>query len=267
MKTSKGSLIGELTGGLGNQLFVLAATLGLADKLGMNPHYSLRNYGDDSPRRFEISDICTELDITQQEKFNYIFQESQLYEFEPSLLNSKPNTLIRGYFQNRKYFSHMETEIRELLLRSWGVSSKLGSLDKIVVHQRRGDYLLPEIADFHGIASFRYYKDAVRTLRAIWGPLPVIIFSDSPDEAILLSKEIPNSAYFSDSGMSSAQVLIELATYRHMVGSNSSFSWWAAFMANHEYGNVIFPKPWISGNDADGLMFDNWIRLPLEGMN
>lgn len=266
MSEHNGNLIGELTGGLGNQLFVLASTMGLASKTGMNPAYSLQSFGIENPRKFEISDVCTELGIVQREEYDYIFHESQLYEFEQSVLSSSPNTLLRGYFQNLEYFKHIENDFRNLLLKSWNVTTTLGCIEKIAIHQRRGDYLLPQYSTFHGISTSRYFKSAVRTLRAIWGPLPVVIFSDSPEEGIFLSKEIPDAEYFNDSGLSSTQVLLEIAAYRHLVGSNSSFSWWAAFLANHKYGDVIFPRPWILGHDADGLMFDGWIRLPLEGI-
>jgi len=266
MNLNNRNLIGELTGGLGNQLFVLAATVGLADKTGLNPAYSLRGFGSENPRKFEIHDVCNEFGMRRQETYDYIFQESQLYEFDQLSPNSSGNTLLQGYFQNINYFKHIGNDIRSLLLKSWHVKADLGHVEKIAIHQRRGDYLLPQYSTFHGVSSTRYFTSAVRTLRAIWGPLPVVIFSDSPEEGIFLSKEISDAEYFDDRGLSATEVLIEIARFRHLVGSNSSFSWWAAFLADHKYGDVIFPKPWILGHDADGLMFDGWIRLPIEGI-
>jgi hypothetical protein len=48
-----------------------------------------------------------------------------------------------------------------------------------------------------------------------------------------------------------------------MIMSNSSFSWWAAFLVqNFSGGPVIAPRPWFrSGESAADLLLNDWITL------
>jgi len=55
----------------------------------------------------------------------------------------------------------------------------------------------------------------------------------------------------------------QLAAGEHMIMSNSSFSWWAAWMMDRGTGGyVIAPRPWF-GDDtaASDLLLPNWITL------
>ena len=263
---SKRYLIAELTGGLGNQLFGLAACLGLSERIGLDAAYSLVNYGLDNPRKFEIGKIVDSFDLKLVNDYEYVFKESKYYEFDEASLDVSPGTVMRGYFQSYRYFSNIDKLLRSAILNASEDKVTPGSVERIAIHQRRGDYLLPIYSDFHGVASNQYFVSAVRTLRNIWGPVPVDVFSDSPEEGVRLASEISDAIYREDTGMNPLEVLFELSRYRYLVGSNSSFSWWAAFLAEHQYGNVIFPKPWITGNNAEDLLLDGWISLPIKGI-
>ena len=74
---SKRYLIAELTGGLGNQLFGLAACLGLSERIGLDAAYSLVNYGLDNPRKFEIGKIVESFDMKLVNDYEYVFKESK----------------------------------------------------------------------------------------------------------------------------------------------------------------------------------------------
>jgi hypothetical protein len=259
-------LVAELTGGLGNQLFGLAACLGLSERLGLDPAYTLVNYKENNPRKFELEKIVNSFDLKLVDDYEFVFKESKFYEFDEGSLGISPGTAMRGYFQNHRYFSNIDKLLRPAILNAAEDKVAPGSVERIAIHQRRGDYLLPIYADFHGVASNQYFVSAVRTLRNIWGPLPVEIFSDSPDEGARLASQISGAIYRDDTGMNPLEVLFELSKYRYLVGSNSSFSWWAAYLSEHQYGNVIFPKPWITGNNAEDLLLDGWISLPISGI-
>lgn len=270
MKTrakSNNHLIVELTGGLGNQLFGIAACLGLSERIGLDPAYTLVNFDSKNPRKFEIEKIVKSFGLKLMDDFEFIFQETRMYEFDESSLDISPGTLLRGYFQNLGYFSNIDKSLKLSVLNSSEQQVITGSVEKIAIHMRRGDYLLPLHSKFHGVATNQYFVSAVRTLRNIWGPVPVDIFSDTPEEGLRLANQISDASYCVDTGMAPLEVLFELTKYRHFVGSNSSFSWWVAFLAEHKYGNVIFPKPWIRGNNAENLLLEGWISLPITGID
>jgi hypothetical protein len=46
------------------------------------------------------------------------------------------------------------------------------------------------------------------------------------------------------------------------VTSNSSFSWWAAYLSSPKPSLVIYPTPWFTGiNEPQNLIPESWIGI------
>ena len=98
-----------------------------------------------------------------------------------------PQTSLFGYFQSERYFSSIAEMLRGWLLprEPFGVAAAevLGQIERsrlpVSVHVRRGDYLNPATAEFHGILGEPYYRQAIQRIEAALGEgLDFFVFSD-----------------------------------------------------------------------------------------
>ena len=258
-------LSAQLTGGLGNQLFGLATVISLAKRRNLLPAVSLYEFVSNA-RPFELASICSRIGIPFIEEHDHIYKEESIFEYDDKIESLQGGTRLIGYFQDYRYFHNERALINETFLSI----SERKSLEKInptiAVHVRRGDYLKPIHFQHHGVCDFAYYADSVSILRSIWGNLPVKIFSDSANSAIELSSIIPNSSPFNDDELSSWEILLEMSKMKCLVASNSSFSWWAGYLGQNSYGEMIIPEPWISAKSNIGLKLPAWISLPRIGL-
>ena len=84
-----------------------------------------------------------------------------------------------------------------------------------------------------------YYK---RALDALGGDLPVIIVSDEPDRVRAAFGSDPRIHVEANDEIIDF-MLLQNAT--HLVSSNSSFAWWAAWLNNTPDLRVIAPRWWL----------------------
>ena len=120
--------------------------------------------------------------------------------------------------------------------------------DFIAVHVRRGDYINSrKTAKFHGNLENSYFINSVKFLRKRFGALPVLLFSD--DYNFLnknLNLMIPDSIVISSSSTSSEKDFMLMSKGKYFVLSNSTFSWFAAFLSTKKNKFIIVPKYWFN---------------------
>ena len=149
------------------------------------------------------------------------------------------------YFQDQKYFEGFEQEIKDLF------SDGIGYLDQVGIHVRRaanpinpGEPKYSENPFYVDLCSTDYYERAM----AMFPGERFIIFSDDP--------EFCRGRFQGDNIQIMAKGdeiddLNLLASCKGIVGANSSWSWWAAYLCQSPGAKIIFPlaKNWY----ADGL--------------
>ena len=156
----------HLQGGLGNQMFQIAAAHALA----------LRN---NTASCFDLAGCYTPLQGNPSTKYrnnilskitqaNITYYRDVYYEpnFSYSEIPNKKNLVLSGYFQSEKYFSDYKKEIIDLfdMSESKLVSDYLLGFRKMnvpvtAVHVRRGDYLKNQ--EYHPVCSVEYYTKAM----------------------------------------------------------------------------------------------------------
>lgn len=272
MNPSSKSICVELQGGLGNQLFGWAAGFALSKKLNSkltldSSNLIARGYELDDFRLSESTPSANTRgkgsrgftligDVFEEESFRYDTRFERIV---------KPKTL-RGYFQSWKYFDLYENEIKSnIILKKESdslirLSDELEKYRVLGMHIRRGDYI--GLENYHGLTSSTYFKNAVQIIQKLSGFEKIMVFSDQID----IAKEVfPGGDYYISSKelSSSPETLILMSRCNSLIGSNSSFSWWAGYIGQSGSAVRIFPRPWFTNSSIDSrdLLPPNWLTL------
>ena len=223
-------------GRVGNAMFQIASTIGIAERLGYEygfPYWM--NY--DQLERFGGGE-----DIDTQKWFKHPLPLVKEGDYKPFNVKwgyhhiSPPDwSDLHGHMQSELYFKHCHHKIRHYF--EFKKESK--PRDAIAVHFRGGDYG----GGYHPHCTAEYYAKAL----AMYPNLDVLIFSDSPDIA---SQVIGRGTVIE--GNHSMEDMELMSSCSHHVIANSTFSWWSSWLSG---GDVIAPAKWfghearINGND------------------
>lgn len=237
----------NVIGGIGNQLFQIAAGYAYAKKynkkLIINPFNWAAGQGN-SPfiykdtifKNFEYGKPF-EKDIIHinEKRFNY--DELPVIEGSVSL---------NGYFQSLKYFEEVKDEFISLLNLP-EINNDL--IPDVGFHIRRGDYL--NHANIHYVCSTEYFEYFFEKFK----DKNIKIFTDDPDYVI---QEFPEFKFEILKSNSDIKELACMARCNILVGSNSTFSWWSALIGN----NIsYFPSKWFAdGREATDIFHDKIIK-------
>ena len=257
-------VITRLQGGLGNQLFQYAVGRELALRLNTNLLFDTSYYLYVRNRHYILNAFQTvgregllpEILFRKQFGKPTIFKESQYYSYNSGFESLKGNIYLDGWWQNTRYFSKHSTHIlHELSFKTKKV--KNFSENSVSIHVRRGDYT--KLSGF-GVCSPAYYKNAIERIKRLVKKPVFYVFGDDLDWVHRNLSFIPNPIF--TNGLSEMDDFCAMRGCRHHIIANSTFSWWAAKLANKKNQIVIAPFPWLSSaSDADALCLPSWIQI------
>lgn len=173
----------------------------------------------------------------------------------------------RGYWQEYRFAQQAETELRYFFefdldkagSRNLDCMKIMNDCNSVSIHVRRGDYLLhPEI--YGNICTPLYYSDAIKTINEKVVDPHFFIFSDDIEWC---KKEFRNlsKVSFVDWNIQHAHYDMCLMSHcKHNIIANSAFSWWSAWLNEHEGKHVIMPKRWNKYKASDMLANSKWIQ-------
>jgi hypothetical protein len=253
----------SLNGGLGNQLFQIAAGFAHSKRNG----YRLSIAPHTNPGRPVYWDsflmACKPYVAASPPISGYRW-------YEPSFSYTaipKEATILGGYYQCSRYFADCAADIRALFIPSDTVQSTVKEryshlVEKpyVVMHVRRGDYFIHG-NQHHGILTSAYYRRAMALFPG--PPSSFLVISDDP----AWCKAQP--------WLSGTTILEEpdecvtlwlMAQFREFILSNSSFSWWAAWLSSNKK-KVVVPATWFGPGGPtrwEDVYEPDWIRLPID---
>ena len=264
----------NLKGGLGNMMFQIAATLSIAKdnntqaifpnlKKHLNylneekTHNPSLNYAD----QYHFLNIFKKLNCWDQNISLKIYNFPFHYE---NLKIENPNCEINGFFQSEKYFINNKDYIKYVFTIDEFILNKLQNTYKNVLdcnstslHIRRGDYL--KLKNHHPLQNMDYFKNAIELTKQ--NTEKYVVFSD--DIEWCKSKFQGNRFIFIENERDYVELYL-MSLCKNNIISNSSFSWWGAWLNSNENRVIISPKQWfgqyIKENDSD-IIPQNWKRI------
>lgn len=198
--------------------------------------------------------------------------KEKYFHFDPEILKiRKPVIYLYGLWQSYKYFEGISDIIRkEFQLKipfdqqSTIVNRILNSIS-VCIHIRRADYLNEKINRHIGFVGIDYYERAYSYIKKEIKIPEFFIFSDDIEWCKLNFDFIKEPKYFVSNFYSKNAnndfQLMQLC--KHFIISNSSFSWWAAWLNSIKEKIVIAPDKWFkdSSINTTDLIPENWHRL------
>jgi len=259
----------KLIGGLGNQLFQIAAAFAHAKRSCATLRLSNDvDAGKGRPTYF-TSFLHKCLGFCGPDPSVPLVREPH-FHYAPI---PKEAESILGYYQSSRYFADVSGDVKELFdphaIIKNVVTAKYSSYlteearnNTVIVHIRRGDYMTEANKSFHGILTPLYYRAAMALLRQrIGSSAQFLVFSDDIDYCRSIYKEDAGIVFIDESNESVA--LHFMSQFRYYILSNSSFSWWATYLGEPA-AFVVAPDRWFGPSgpqDFNDIYEPGWFRL------
>lgn len=286
----------NMLGGLGNQMFQYAMYLALKEahpseeillcKRSYNG-YPLHN-GYELDRIFSIK--APEASLFQLAKVAYPYFNFKTWAlmckylphrksmtsgttqtpFNYNEITREDNVFYDGYWQNEKNFLTIRDKLIRLFTfpdftdeKNIALSRKLHGVRAASCHIRRGDYLAKAEYD---VCNSKYYARAISELSRTVNPDLYCIFSDDiewckANLVNLIDKDTEVIFVDWNKGEESFRDIQLMSLHHYNIIANSSFSWWGAWLNNHEDKVVLAPEIWMNKPLVNDPICDNWKRI------
>jgi hypothetical protein len=265
----------NIMGGLGNQLFQIAAAYA---------------YAKQTNGRLQI--------VRKMDNGNRpVYWDSVVYRIQPYLVSHIPSNLehwreplptqyqeigvlpqngiyLNGYLQSSKYYGteEIKQEIKTLFRPHPRLQADICATYSylinnkervIVVHARRTDYITHR--EVHGPLEASYYKEAIyRMMKRVERPI-FLLCSDDPSYWNEIKNDIPD--VFANENMilrydSDIRTFALLQQFQNFIMSNSTFIWWCVWLSSAK--NVLVPSRWFGPAGPayyEDIYEESWERI------
>lgn len=258
----------NLMGGLGNQMFQISHALSQGWKHGRRTVFVPKSW---TPMQGKNTENYTKNIFKKLEFVDNIDGFTKVHEgpWEYSIVNPvEENTVFEGYFQSSKNFLGYDSRIKEVFSPTeefiTEVTSKYPELNlnnTLSLHIRFGDY--KQNPHIHPSVSKDYLDEA---LNLVENYTHLFLFGDDKN-------------WLSENFKGENITLVDEDDYIEMwimslcknnIISNSTFSWWGAFLNKNENKRVYVPSMWFgpSGPQNYKDMYESdWIKIEVDYIN
>jgi hypothetical protein len=213
--------------------------------------------------------------------YQYLFNKRFSFGFLPVILDqtnfdecwfltNRP-IILADYFQNSSIFEFFSEKIRLSLTYSGNITNQNQKYLEYIsspgctvsIHIRRGDYVEKNyIGSVYASVSLKYYRTCVEEINKVTKVARYIIFSDDilwAQENLLLNGDV---LYVENDGPDYVHQYL-MSRCSHNIISNSTFSWWGAWLNPNPNKNVFVPLRWFSNEARSTEIYipNNWIKI------
>ena len=287
-------IIGKITEGFGNQLFQYTAAWVLSKRLQQQlvlfPDVEMEdrllrlkrlNVSAKSVIKYEelpfalkilthkqVKSLFRRLRKTSYQLSDWLYFRQLYDKFQEDFFTvNAPNVFLDGYFQCESYFREYRAELLEQFRPAYTMEpqsvqmlEQIRSCNSVAVHVRRGDFQQSSHR-FHYLLTADYYRRAMAFMKERLEDPQFFWFSEDFDwihENFRNEKEF----HFVETKTEDADIddVMLMKNCRHIITANSSFSWWGAWLNEHEDAIRVVPDKQFM---TEGTIPDTWVKLPV----
>lgn len=279
-----------LRGGLGNQMFRYAFGYLQSTKLKKNLYIIDLTSFESTPRNFSLEVFGIKRYIknkTVLRFFNLFFyilgiickkipllskfyiRDSNYCELKTLSLNNA--FILDGHMQKSNYFVEDREKVKSIFTfpkvpKNHQIVDFSLNKKYVAMHIRRGDYVSDNKSqELHLVCDMDWYLKALDLLNSKIDNTQLIIFTDDEFWVKEQFKKTDHDVFVVPNN-EDREPWIDLyfiSRCDHFIISNSSFSWWGAFLGEVEDSLVIVPEYWFKGikTDSIGICPANWLQI------
>jgi hypothetical protein len=271
-------IIAIIYGGIGNQMFQYAAAKSISIEKKLKLVLDISRFEDYKLRKYSLQHFNIKGKIYKKPNRylrkvqNLLFKKTRYTEmdfgFDHNIFKIDGDCIILdGYFQSEKYFLMHKNEIKndfsiksKLKFQTHETLNYINTVNSVSLHIRRGDYLNnPK----HYTDNELYYKKAVEVIEnKIDNPVFFIFSDDMPWVKSNLTLKYKTVFIDFNDELSGFEDLKLMSACQHNIITNSSFSWWAAWLNENEKKIIIAPKKWFNDDtNSKDIIPDSWVKV------
>lgn len=201
-------------------------------------------------------------DRVGEKLYNRYLKKGRYYNFDPYFYSlpklDAVNKFLYGYFQGEPYFIDVIPEIRQAFIISKPIEeeremlNRIESSNSICVHLRVGDYKDSKNKRFD-VLTPEYVNRGIDYIKNHVEHPVFFVFTNDP-KAVKEQYKIDDAIYVN--GFKDYQDMRLMRSCKHFVISNSTFSWWASYLAENPNKIIIVPKKWRNNQEEDPALMN-----------
>jgi hypothetical protein len=172
---------------------------------------------------------------------------------------------LDGYFQSEKYFPNYREKLNKVFCFPDNIKEKINKsfakLNKKVlgIHIRLGDFYKVH-TNVHFVCTKNYYTNALKKFNL--DEYVVIVTTDEPEN---FQSYLPINNYILCNSKNEIEDLYLLSQCDDLIISNSTFSWWGAYLGKAKK-RVCVPEKWFASDgpkDYQDIYNESWEKVEI----
>ncbi|MEH2952016.1 alpha-1,2-fucosyltransferase [Candidatus Merdisoma sp. JLR.KK011] len=193
--------------------------------------------------------------------YSFIEEKNELYSSKAACIRG--NVYLKGWFQDQRYFADIRKELlqeftpKKKIKISSEILKMIKSENSAAIHVRRGDYVKLGMALPHA-----YYLKAKSVLeKKIANPIYFVFSDDYQWVKQNIQWGEKAEVFYIDEicKLENYEQLLLMSNCRGQIISNSTFSWWAAWLNQNEDKKIIMPKRYVQLNPGLDIKGSIWV--------
>jgi len=199
-----------------------------------------------------------------------VVDEDYSYAYDKDVHRSRKGMVVYvGGWHNDKYFCDIDNKVRKafsfrlesLSDYTYRLAEQIKKKESVAIHIRRGDYGYGVgLGMFGGVCTVKYYQNAISEMRT---RVPQAVFYVFSDDFAWVKAHLGDIGFnvSGNRGRDSWQDMYLMSICKHNIISNSSFSWWGAWLNSNVNKVVLCPSKFIASEAQTDVYPDSWTKV------